>query len=121
MAIATVIRFPAVEHFYMLVPSRHAGTRPDPGKLRFHRLLGDLLIVVGLEVEPHFGRPRELAFETQCRVDRDRPLPFHDLVDPARRHAEVLGDPVFRNAQRQQEILAEDLARMGGWQCFHSG
>ena len=66
--------------------------------------------MVGLKIEPHFSRPREVAFETQCRVDRDRPLPFDDLVDPARRHA-----------QRQQEVLAEDLAGMGGWQCFHGG
>jgi hypothetical protein len=37
-----------------------------------------------------------------------------DLVDPSGRHADVLGDAVLREPQRDHELLKEDFAGMDG-------
>ena len=47
----------------------------------YHGFLGELLVVVRLEIEPHCGRPAEVAFETQGGIDGDRPLALDDLID----------------------------------------
>ncbi len=80
-----------------------------------------LLIVVGLEIEPHFGGPAEVAFEAQGGVHGEGAFAFYDLVDAAGRDADVFGDAVFRKAKGDEEILAENLSGMNGSVCFHVG
>jgi hypothetical protein len=91
------------------------------GKGGFQGHLGGLLIVVGLEIEPHIGWPAEVAFEAQGGVHGEGPLALDDLVDAPGRDANVLRDAVFREAKGNQEILAENLTRMNGSMRFHVG
>jgi hypothetical protein len=71
-----------------------------------------LQLVGGLEIEPEaLGRSKEPR-QAQCRVRRDGPLIEHDLVDPARRNSQVLGQTVLGQLKGLQEILQQDLPRM---------
>jgi len=87
----------------------------------FQGLLGRLLVVVGLEIEPHPGRPAEIAFEAQRRIDGQRALAFDDFVDAPGRDPDILGDTVFRKSERDEKILAQDFAGMNGCMRFHGG
>jgi hypothetical protein len=85
----------------------------------FHGFLGGLLVVVGLEIEPHFGRPAEIALEPQGSVHGEGAFTLHDLIDAAGGDANVPRHTVFGNTQRDQEILAENFAWVDGSVRFH--
>ena len=85
----------------------------------FQGLLGSLLVMVGLQIQPHLGWPSEVAFEPEGGIHGEGTLTFHDFIDPARWHTDVLGNAVFRNAERNQEFLTKDFSRMDGGVCFH--
>lgn len=85
------------------------------------QLLGGLLVIVGLEVQPDLGGPAEVAFEPQGAIDRERPLALHDFIDAPGRDADVFSHPVFRKTEGDQEVLAENFAGMNGGVCFHGG
>ena len=74
--------------------------------------------MMGLEIEPNFRRPTEVALQAQGGIDGDRAGAFHDLVDASRWHADVLGDPVFGEAEGNQEVFAENFSGVGGWKCL---
>ena len=93
----------------------------DSGERGFQGGFGDLLVVVGLEIEPHLGWPSEIAFEAQGGIHGEGTLALDDFVDPPGRDADVLGYPVFRKTEGDQEILAQDFAGMDGRMCFHGG
>jgi hypothetical protein len=44
----------------------------------FHGFFGGLLIVVGLEIKPNFGRPAEIPFEPQGGVHGKGALALHN-------------------------------------------
>jgi len=74
-------------------------------------------VVLRLEVHPEpLGRP-EVPPEPQRRVRRDPARPMHDLVDPPRRHADVLRHPVLRDPQRPTELLEQHFAGMHRSSC----
>src|SRR5258706_13245359 len=75
-------------------------------------------IKVGLQVEPKLRRHAEIAAKAQGGVRRNRTLAFDNLIDPARRHADVLGQPVLRNCHRLEEFLVEDFTRRDVRQQF---
>jgi hypothetical protein len=49
------------------------------------RVACDLLVVLGLEIEPHLGWPSEIAFEAQGGIHGEATLTLDDFVDNARR------------------------------------
>jgi len=53
-----------------------------------------------LEIEPKPLRRTEEARQTECRIGRTAPLAVHDLVDPAWRYRNALGESVLANVQR---------------------
>ncbi len=73
---------------------------------------------MGLQVEPKLRRHAEIAAKAQGGVRRNRTLAFDNLIDPARRHADVLGQPVLRNCHRLEEFLVEDFTRRDVRQQF---
>lgn len=77
--------------------------------------------MVRLEIEPYIGGPTEVAFEAQGGVHGESSLAFHDLIDAPGRDADVFGYAVFREAKGDQEILAENFARMNRSVRFHFG
>lgn len=74
---------------------------------------------MGLQIEPDFGRPLEVTGEPQGGVCCDSAFALHDLIDAARRHADVIGESVFGQAQRKEEIFAENFTGMDGGVLFH--
>ena len=80
----------------------------------FQSILGDLLVVMVLEVEPNLCGPAEVAFETQGGIDRDGAFAFDDLVDAAWWNSDVFGETVFRESERDEEILAQNFAGVDG-------
>ena len=74
--------------------------------------------MVGLDIEPHLGRPAEIALKPQGCIHGKGAFALHDLFDAAWRDTNVLGNPVFRESQWNQEILAENFAGMDGSVCF---
>ena len=71
----------------------------DSGERGFQGDFGDLLVVVGLEIEPHLGWPSEIAFEAQGGIHGEATLTLDDFVDSPGRDTNVLGDPVFRQTE----------------------
>ena len=71
----------------------------------------DLEIIARLKAEPKAVARPEVACQTKGRIRGDRPGAMDDLVDPARRHTDVLGEPVLRNAQRLEDVEGEDFSR----------
>jgi len=94
-------------------------TRRRSRQCALRRFLGHLLVVVGLAVEPHLGRPAEVAFDAQGGIDGDSPLALDDFIDAPGRDSDVLSDPAFRQPERDQEVFAEDFTGMNGSVCFH--
>jgi len=84
-----------------------------------HPFLGELLVVVSLEVEPHLGRPLEILFEAQGGIYRDGTLALHDLIDAARRDSNIFRHAIFGQAKWKEKVLTEDFAGMDGGMCFH--
>ena len=99
--------------------NRHRRTRPNPREDGAHGLLGKLAVVVGLEIEPHFSGPCEVAGEAQGGFGGDGAFALHDLIDATWGHADVLGKTVFRESQRQKKILAQNFTGMNGGVLFH--
>ena len=78
-----------------MVPlQRRAGM--DCGERGFQGGFGDLLVVVGLEIEPHLGWPSKIAFEAQGGVHGETTLTLDDFVDSPGRDTDVLGHSIFR-------------------------
>ena len=75
--------------------------------------------MVGLEIQPDFGRPTEIALKTKGGVNGESPLALHNFVDAARWDADVLSDSILGQAERDQKIFAEDFAGMDWGMCFH--
>ena len=78
----------------------------------------DLQVVPGLKIQPKPGRRAEVAREPESRIGRDTSVSVHDLVDPARRNAQVPRHPVLRELERLQELLEQDLSRVNRGQLL---
>ena len=76
--------------------------------------MGNLLVVMVLQVEPNLCGPAEVALKAQGGVDRDGAFAFDNFVDAARRNSDVFGETVFREAERKKKILTEDFAGVDG-------
>ncbi len=74
---------------------------------------------MGLEIEPDFGGPLEVAPEAQGGVGGDGAFAFDDLIDAAWGNSNVLGDTVFGQSQRQKEVFAENFSGVNGGVLFH--
>ncbi len=99
--------------------SDHRRTGPDLCQNGAHRLFCNLSVIMSLQIQPHFSGPSEVAGEAQGGVSGDGALALYDLVDAARGHADVLSKAVFRQAERQEEILSKDFTGMNGNVLFH--
>lgn len=55
-----------------------------------------------------------VAGQTQIGVGGDGALAQDDLVDPARRHADGVGERSLAEIGRKQELLQQDFARVTG-------
>ena len=84
------------------------------------RLIGsNIQIVVHLKSKPETGGIAEVARQSECSVSRDAASPVYDLVDPARRHVQIVAQPVLAEAKRLHEFLKKDCARMDWWYPLH--
>jgi hypothetical protein len=70
-------------------------------------------IVCGLEVEPKFGRGAKSLGEKPGRLRADATLASDNLVDSLNRDADVLCKGDLGLAQREKELLTENLPGMG--------
>ena len=59
-----------------------------------------LEVVAGLQIQPEPVTRAEIPREPQGAIRADGPGAMHDLVDPSRRHTDIPGQPVLRQAQR---------------------
>lgn len=84
-----------------------------------HGFLCVLAVVMRLQIEPYFRWPSKILRQPQRRVRRDGTIALHDFIYTTRRHADVFGKPVFGQAQRLQEVFAENFARVNGGVLFH--
>ena len=85
------------------------------------RLLGAMKIVSLLEIEPEIGTVSTQLPQPQSHA-RSHRLPFlKNVVKRLTRHAEQLGDLSLRTIERRQNIHAQKLAGMHGWQAALRG
>jgi arylsulfatase A-like enzyme len=78
-----------------------------------HRILRRLAVEVSLQADPEALGHAEEARQAQAGVGGDRALAGDDLTDAPLRHADLLRQPVLRDAHRLEELLEQDLARGG--------
>ena len=84
------------------------------------RALTRLLQVKGhLHAEPELGLGSEVSSEPQRGIGRDRPLAMNEVTDAHLGHTQRLGERILAHAERSQEVLAQDLARMSRWEVGH--
>src|SRR5690349_3867597 len=88
--------------------------RLDGVELRLDLVLFDVQVVLILQIEPELGGGAEVLAQAQGRVGSDRALAMHDLVDPARRHANADCKPVLGDLEPLDEVLHQHLAGMDG-------
>src|SRR5262245_7548181 len=74
--------------------------------------LCEMQVEIGLEPHPEARRVAEALREAQRRVGADAALAEDDLVDAARRHADLACQRVLGETGGLQELLVEDPARM---------
>ena len=67
-------------------------------------------VMENLSVDPELGRGAKALCQAIGGISGNCPFAVYDLVDPARRHINLLGQPVFGDAKRLQEFLGEHLA-----------
>jgi len=75
-----------------------------------------LEVVASLQIQPEPITCAEIPREPQSAIRADGPGAMHDLVNPPRRHTDISGQPVLRQAKRFEEILREDFAGVYGFQ-----
>jgi len=78
-------------------------SRPVPGQ-----------IVRCLEVRPELRRGIECLREQPCGLGRDATLAANQLVDALDRYTEMCGDRDLGDAERDEEFLTQDHARVRG-------
>ena len=59
-----------------------------------------------LQVEPDLCRPAEVALKTQGGIDRDGTFAFDDFIDATWWNADVFGEAIFGESERNEKILA---------------
>lgn len=80
---------------------------------------GGAKVVLRLQIDPALRVGVEERGQAQGGVCRDGSLAMHDFIDPARRHADGLGQCVLADAHRHQKLLIQNLARMGPCELGH--
>ena len=83
---------------------------------------GGFEIEMRLQVKPEFRRHAEVAPKPQGGVGGDGALAVDDFVNAARRHADVFGQAVLRDAHWLEEFFVQDFAGrdVGQQFAFHS-
>ncbi len=76
--------------------------------------LGDLNIVIGLQIEPKLCRGAERLAEPKRRIGGDAGLFARDPLDSGSRQATDLGKSASRHCERDEELLTQNLAGMHG-------
>ena len=71
-------------------------------------------IVRRLEIEPELRRGAKGLRKEPRGLGRDTAPATNELVDPLKWNAEVFGKGHLRETQRDEELLSQDLAGMGG-------
>jgi hypothetical protein len=92
--------------------SRGGVDRFDRGDVVRLCLLGHLQIVTGLKIEPELRGGAEQLLQAQSRVDRHRRLATHQLLDARPRDVQTHRRLSRRKAERPDEFLQQNLARM---------
>ena len=89
---------------------------PDFGQeLGTDALLGQLRVVMGLQVHPALRIGPEERRQAHRRVGRDRALSLDDLVDAPRRHTDGLGQRILAQPHRREPFLGQDLSGGRQW------
>lgn len=79
----------------------------------------DQQVVPGLEVHPELAGVAEIVRQPKRGVGGDASPAQDDLVDAARRHAEIHRNPVLADAEGGEELLREDFAGVDGREHCH--
>ena len=96
------------------------GVMPANPALDFFSVLasGHANIVIRLKVQPRFRRHAETGSEAQRRVRGNRALAIDDQADAIGRDIQIPRQTINAEAHGFQKILAQNLARMDGFQLF---
>src|SRR5262245_6321877 len=73
-----------------------------------------------LRAQPVTVRQPEESTQAKIGIGRHRALSRDDVADPLRRHADLLGEPVLRDAHRLEELLQKELAGCYGLEFAHT-
>ena len=84
-----------------------------------HGLAGDGRVVVGLSVKPPSIAAPKVPAQPKVGVGGDGPLAGDDVTDPLRRHADVLGQAVFRQAKGLEKFIVVHFAGGNGTDGTH--
>jgi hypothetical protein len=76
--------------------------------------LGDLHVMVALQIEPKLRRCAERLAKPQRSIGRNAGLLADDPFDPSPRQAADLGKSARRNLERNEEFLSQNLAGVHG-------
>src|ERR1043166_8771798 len=72
----------------------------------------DIEVIRRLQFQPEPVRGAEETRQTERGIGSHRPRAVHDLVDPAGRDLQALGQSVLRKLQGLEELLEQNLAGM---------
>jgi len=72
----------------------------------------DSQVIAGLEIHPESVGSAQCPGQPQRRIRTDGSLTMHYLVDPARRNAYRLRQPVLTDVEWAEKLLEQDLTRM---------
>lgn len=83
------------------------------------RIFGNIKIIIHLKTEPEGRRISEIGGKAESRVRRDAPPSMDDLINPARRDAEVSTELILTDAHGFEEFLKQNLAGMNWRYLLH--
>ena len=71
-----------------------------------------------LQVQPELAGHLEVAAQSQSRVGGNSPLALDNLIDAARRHADIHRQPVLALTHRLEKVLGQNFSRSDVCQQF---
>ena len=74
--------------------------------------IGLFQIKCRLQGHPELSRRAEIPRQPERGIRRDGALAENDFINTARRHSERPGEGVLAQADRREELLGENFARM---------
>lgn len=81
--------------------------------------LGHFGVIRRLGAQPITGREAQEAAKSQVGIRRDCAPPGNDFADALRGDANLLGEAILREPERDEKLLAEEFTRRHGFQFLH--